>query len=100
MGPSQGSYTGQTSNSTAIGGQPHQVVISGLTANTKYYYRMRYHLPGETDWVERPEHSFWTQRAKGSTFTFTIISDSHMSGGGGNVSQYQQTLANVVAETS
>ena len=97
-GTSSGSYTARTSDATAIGGQPHQVVITGLTANTHYYYRMRYHLPGENDWVERPEHSFWTQRAKGSTFTFTIISDSHMSGGGGSVSQYQQTLANVVTE--
>jgi hypothetical protein len=97
-GTASGVYTGQTPNATATGGQPHNVVISGLTANTRYYYRMRYHLPGETDWVLRTEHSFWTQRAKGSTFTFTIISDSHMSGGGGNVSQYQQTLANVAAE--
>jgi hypothetical protein len=98
-GTASGVYTGQTSNATAAGGQPHKTVIGGLTANTRYYYRMRYHLPGETDWVVRAEHSFWTQRATGSTFTFTIISDSHMSGGGGTVSQYQQTLANVAAES-
>jgi hypothetical protein len=97
-GTSPGSYTWQTPNATATGGQPHNVVISSLAANTHYYYRMRYHLPGETDWVVRAEHSFWTQRAKGSTFTFTIIADSHMSGGGGNESQYVQTLANVAAE--
>jgi hypothetical protein len=29
-----GVYTGQTSNATATGGQPHNVVISGLTVNT------------------------------------------------------------------
>ena len=76
-GTVSGSYSGQTANVTATGGQPHEVVISGLTANTHYYYRMRYHLPGETDWVERTEHSFWTQRASGSTFIFTVTSDSH-----------------------
>jgi hypothetical protein len=97
-GTAPGVYTWQTANATATGGQPHNVVISGLTANTHYYYRMRYHLPGETDWVERAEHSFWTQRAKGSTFTFTIVADSHMSGGGGNESLYVQALANVAAE--
>ena len=76
-GTSPGSYTGTTSTYTATGGEPHEVVISGLSANTKYYYRMQYHLPGETDWVERDEHTFWTQRAEGSTFSFAVTSDIH-----------------------
>lgn len=78
-GTSPGLYTEQTPNWTATGGQPHEVVISDLIPNTQYFYRMRYHLPGEgeTDWVERPEYSFWTQRAPGSTFVFTVISDTH-----------------------
>jgi hypothetical protein len=61
---------------------------------------MRYHAPGDpmNDWVIREEHAFWTQRAPGSPFAFTIIADSHMSGGFGNVSLYQQTLDNVRAE--
>ena len=29
-----------------------------------------------TGWM-RTEHSFWTQRAQGSTFIFTVTSDSH-----------------------
>jgi len=74
---SESSYSMQTGNSTATADQPHEIVISGLAANTEYYYRMRYHLPGETDWVERPEHSFWTQRAEGSTFVFAVTSDTH-----------------------
>jgi hypothetical protein len=41
-------YPYSTTLATATGGQPHNVVISGLTPNTHYYYRMRYHLPGET----------------------------------------------------
>ena len=100
FGTSPGSYTGQTANHTATGGQPHNVVISGLQANTRYYYRMRYHAPGEgaEDWVVRPEYSFWTQRAPGSTFTFTMVANSHMSGGGGTVSLYQQTLTNVIGD--
>jgi hypothetical protein len=92
-GTSPGSYTMQTANWTATGGQPHEIVIDGLTANTKYYYRMRYHAPGDAmdDWVERAEHSFWTQRAEGSTFKFTIVSDSHAAYG----SQYHSTMENV-----
>jgi hypothetical protein len=99
-GTSPGVYAAETSPTTATADQPHEVVISGLDPNTQYYYRMLYHAPGDlmTDWVVRDEHSFWPQRAQGSTFTFTIISDSHMSGGGGNVALYQQTLANVGAD--
>ena len=69
-GTSPGANTWQTANATATGGQPSEVVISGLTANTQYYYRMQYHAPGDSmsDWVNRDEHSFWTQRAKGSSF--------------------------------
>ena len=76
-GTSPGSYPSQTADSTATGGQPSEVTITGLTPNTQYYYRMRYHLPGETDWVERTERSFWTQREQGSSFAFTVTSDSH-----------------------
>ena len=78
-GTSSGSYTGQTGNFTATGGQPHEVTITGLSPNTQYFYRMQYHAPGDAmdDWVNRTEHSFWTQRAQGSTFTFSVTSDSH-----------------------
>jgi hypothetical protein len=94
-GTAPGSYTWQTTNATATGGQPDEVVIGGLAANTKYYYRMRYHLPGETDWVERSEHSFWTQRAPGSTFTFTVTADSHVNIMLGSASTWTQTMTNV-----
>jgi len=78
-GTSSGSYTAQTSNVIAAGGQPHEVVISGLTPNAQYYYRMQYHAPGNAmdDWVNRSEQSFRTQRSQGSTFNFTVTSDSH-----------------------
>jgi hypothetical protein len=97
-GTAPGVYTGQTGTATSPGGTPVQVVIDGLAADTRYYYRMVYRQVGTPDWVYRDEHSFRTQRAPGSTFTFTIISDSHMNGGGGSVSLYQQTLNNVLAE--
>ena len=93
---SESSYSVQTGNSTATAGQPHEIVISGLAANIKYYYRMRYHAPGDgpDDWFVRPEHSFWTQRAPGSEFKFTIISDSHAMYN----AQYQQAIANIASD--
>ncbi len=90
-GTAPGSYTGQTSNHTATGGQPHEVTIPGLNSDTKYYYRMRYHLPGETDWVERTERSFRTQRPRGGAFVFTVTSDSHATFN----TYHQQAMVNV-----
>jgi hypothetical protein len=93
-GLTSGANTWSTDNVTATGGQPSEITITDLTPNTQYYYRMRYHLPGETDWVERTEHSFWTQRALGSTFVFDIVSDSHAMYN----TQYQQACQNMAAD--
>jgi hypothetical protein len=94
-GTQSGNYTGQTSTVSSLANEPLEVIIGGLQSNTRYYYRMVYSQDGGTTWTTRDEHSFHTQRSSGSTFTFTIIADSHMNGGGGNVALYQQTLANV-----
>jgi hypothetical protein len=93
-GTSPGSYTGQTPNVTSTAGQPHESTITGLSANTRYYYRMRYHAPGDgaDDWVTRTEHSFWTQRARGESFKFTITSDSHATFN----TAHQQAMTNVL----
>jgi len=90
-GTTSGSYTMQTGDYTATAGQPHEIVISDLTPNTQYFYRMRYHLPGEGDWVERTEHSFWTQRDEGGTFIFTVTADSHGNAG-------STTMNNILSE--
>jgi hypothetical protein len=88
-----------TNTTSATGGQPHEITIDGLGSNTRYYYRMVYSSDGGSSWVTRDEHSFWTQRTPGSTFTFTIVSDSHLGQYGGNTADqkalYQQTLVNV-----
>jgi hypothetical protein len=89
-----GPYTGQTEIITSTANEPIKAVIGGLTSNTRYFYRMVYSTNGGSNWTARAEHSFHTLRAQGSTFTFTMIADSHMNGGGGNVSLYQQTLTN------
>jgi hypothetical protein len=96
---SGGPYISQTSVFSATVGQPHEVVISGLEPDTHYYYRMRYSTNGGSSWTSRDEHSFRTQRAAGSTFTFTITSDSHLGQYGGQTADelalYTQTLQNV-----
>ena len=79
-GTATGTYTQQTDPVTATGGQPSEVTIQGLSANTLYYYRMVYDADGNVtdgDFETRPEHTFRTQRAAGAPFVFTVTSDIH-----------------------
>jgi hypothetical protein len=96
LGTETGAYTKQTGEFSALGGEPHKAVIDGLDANTHYFYRMQYHQSGETGWIAREEHSFWTQRASGQEFTFSITSDSHVNIMLGNATTWTRTLNNVV----
>ena len=75
-GTSPGVYTAQTTSVMVTGGQPGEVVITGLSPNTLYYYRMQYRY-SEGSWIARSENSFHTRRPAGSNFVFTITSDSH-----------------------
>lgn len=98
-GTSPGVYTGQTATTAAAAGVPHETLISGLSSNTKYYYRMQYSTDGGSTWTARPEHSFYTRRAEGSTFRFTVSSDSHVNILLGNATTWQQTLSNIATES-
>src|SRR5665647_1331685 len=60
-GTSSGVYSDQTSTNTYPANEPIEVVISGLQANTRYFYRMVYSADGGSTWIERAEHSFYTQ---------------------------------------
>ncbi len=94
---SGGPYT-DTATVSATGGQPNTVVIDSLSANTEYFYRMQYSTDGGATWVTRPEHSFWTQRAEGETFTFTITSDGHVNIVMGDPDTWQDTMNDVASE--
>ncbi len=70
-GTAAGVYDHQSATVNATGGSPVEIMLDQLQPNTRYYYRVRY---GDT---AGEEHSFMTQRAPGSTFTFGIQGDSH-----------------------
>ena len=102
-GPSSGLYTtGQTSHFSCVSGEPAEVVVNGLSSDTRYYYRLQFKPTGSEEWAAGAEHSFRTQRAAGQAFTFTIVADSHLGQYGGQTdfqkSMYQQTLLNVKGE--
>lgn len=61
---------------TSAGGEPMVVELTGLQSNTRYYYRLQYQAssgPAAPDNV----HTFMTQRAPGSLFTFGVQGDTH-----------------------
>lgn len=99
-GTTSGVYTQQSGITPCIADEPVEVVISGLTSNTRYYYRLLFRETESSPWTTGAEYSFRTQRAEGDSFTFTIISDSHLGQyGGGTADQkalYEQTLLNVL----
>ncbi len=97
-GTSSGSYSEQTGYFTATAGNVSEIEITGLSADTEYFYRMRYHAPGDAmdDWVIRDEHSFRTQRSEGSSFVFTITSDIHGQSGGST--NFGRAVANIVSD--
>lgn len=76
-GIKSGSYTSSTPVVTSVEGQPVVTKISGLTAETRYYYRTRYRKTGASTYLTGTEHTFVTQRKKGNPFVFTIEADPH-----------------------
>ena len=100
-GTVSGVYTsGQTEILTATAGEPVETMISGLAANTQYFYRLQFRPAGVTSWAAGDEYSFRTQRAKNETFSFTLTSDSHLGQtfSGNTPARYNQTTLNVAKD--
>jgi len=96
---SPGTYSEQPPTAEAVGGEPSEIIITGLSPNTQHYYRMQYHPLHDDEWVPRAERSFWTQRAQGEGFVFTITADSHVNIMLGNAATWTSTLNNVAADS-
>jgi len=76
-GKTSGATGGQTDVFSLLPGQPLEIELSGLAADTQYYYRVCHKGPGEQDFSALAEAAFHTQRFSGSTFNFGIQGDSH-----------------------
>lgn len=77
-GTVSGTYPNQTQWQAFSATEPAELALTGLLADTKYFYRLRYRQPGTNNIVNRPEYSFHTQRAVGSSFSFVVQADPHM----------------------
>lgn len=90
-GTTSGNYTFQTTSVTLMAAKPQDVELTGLAADTGYYYRV-VSPDGESD-----EYSFHTQRTPGDSFTFTIDADPHYSDPAFNGPLYETTLNNALS---
>jgi len=78
-------------------GQSQEVALSGLRPNAEAFYRLSYRRKGDATVMQDVIRRFHTQRAAGSSFTFTMQADSHLDVST-DVRIYQQTLANMLAD--
>ncbi len=75
-GTASGAYDRTTPVYTLIAGKPVEVAIDGLTANTRYYYRLNYQTTGAGS-GPTSEFSVQTARPAGASFVFDVQGDSH-----------------------
>ncbi len=92
-GTTSGVYPSQTTWQTFAANDPAELSLNGLQPDTKYYYRVIYRNPGDTNFTTRAEHYFHTQRQIGSGFTFVVQADPHMDAST-DVALYQRCLQN------
>jgi len=72
-------YTSVSNTFTTIDSLPLEVDFLNLTTNTRYYYRTRYRLANTNGaFGAGVEHSFYTHRPPGSTFSFAVEADPHL----------------------
>ena len=76
---------------------PLEIELTGLSANTRYFYRLRYCLMRRNSELQTgTEHNFQTARPKGSTFTFAVEADPHLDSN--SIPEvYSQTLQNILS---
>jgi len=97
-GTVSGNYSNTTAHFTAIKDTPVVFTFMNLQANTKYYYRTRYLINGTSgNYAASTEHSFHTQRQRGTTFSFAVEADPHLDTNTIPAS-YTLTLQNMLAK--
>ncbi len=70
-------YTAHTATKRIAPEMSIEVLLDHLQPNTRWYYRLRYHSFGQTEFAAAAPQSFHTQRAPGSSFVFELQGDSH-----------------------
>lgn len=78
-GTEGGTYTMSTPTFTTVTDTALEAIFTGLSPDSRYVYRTRYREAGTTGaFLSGPEHSFHTQRASGTSFSFAVEADPHL----------------------
>jgi len=99
-GTSKGVYSNSTLTFTSVTGQPVVFELTGLTPNTRYFYRTCYKKTAASSYLAGSEHTFITQRKPGSTFCFTLEGDPHPYDKKGYHPLWYLTIANQLKDTA
>jgi 3',5'-cyclic AMP phosphodiesterase CpdA len=93
-------YIEYGTNQTGVQRFPEQLILTNLSADTEYAYRLHYRKPGSAEFKTGPEYHFHTARAPGSPFVFEIQGDSHPEriGKQNDPALYEQTLLAVAKD--
>ena len=75
-GDQPGVYTHHTDTINSVIGEPLEIVINGLAASTRYYYRVLARQ-GSDSFLPREEGNFITRREEQESFVFAVTSDIH-----------------------
>jgi hypothetical protein len=79
-GTVSGTYPFSSATQTTVSATRNTFSLTGLSPDTKYYYRLRYKRTQAILFGSRTEHSFKTEKSSGTQFSFGIESDSHIYG--------------------
>ena len=96
-GTQSGACTMQTPVRQFKKGEPVEVILSGLQANSQYYYQFHSRPPGAPQFTNSPQYTFHTARPPGSSFVFTMTADAHLDEHT-SPEVYDRTLANIRAD--
>jgi len=88
-------YTSVSETFIAEKDNPAVIRLENLTANSEYYYRIKYRVSGSTDeFFTGSEHTFQTCRPAGSAFKFAMEADPHLDANS-DTAAYALTLKNI-----
>lgn len=78
---------------------PNEIDLKNLLPDERYYYRLKYGVPGGSTFSYSPQYNFHTQRRPGKSFVFTVEADEHLYDIKGVGNMFKVTLANQALDT-
>ncbi len=94
-GTKPGVYAKETTKRKFAKGEPVELLLEGLQANTRYHFQFRSRAMGKEGFESSAGGTFMTARPSGSTFTFTVQADPHLDFGT-EPEIYKRSLTNAI----